>query len=152
MQALQHYFNSIAKTPLLTAQEERELSERISRGDLEAKSRMVDANLRLVVNIAQGYIASGIPLEDLIQEGSIGLIRAVEKFDHRRGNKFSTYATIWSRQAIGRAIKDKSRTVRLPEHVANKLLKIKKADRLLSTELGHEPTLAEIAEKAELDL
>ncbi len=130
--SLQLFLDGIAKTRLLTAAEELELAKRIERGDLAAKDRMVQANLRLVVSIAKRYRNQGLPFMDLIQEGSIGLVRAVEKFDHRKGFKFSTYATWWIRQAISRAIADKSRTIRIPIHINQTLQKLDGAQRKLS--------------------
>jgi RNA polymerase primary sigma factor len=144
--SLQLFLKDIGKVRLLTAAEEVELAKRIERGDLEAKQKMVESNLRLVVSIAKNYRNQGLPFLDLIQEGVLGLIRAAEKFDYRRGFKFSTYATWWIRQAIARALADKSRTIRIPVHVVEKLNKIGRAERKLVTELGREPTPEEIAE------
>ena len=127
--ALQLLLDGIAKTRLLTADEEVHLAKRIERGDLAAKDRMIEANMRLVVSIAKRYRNQGLPFLDLIQEGSIGLVRAVEKFDHRRGFKFSTYATWWIRQSISRAIADKSRTIRIPIHINQVLQKMDGAER-----------------------
>jgi RNA polymerase primary sigma factor len=137
---------AIGKVRLLTAQEEVILSKRIERGSFEAKQRMVEANLRLVVSIAKHYRNQGLPFLDLIQEGTFGLVRATEKFDHRRGFKFSTYATWWIRQAIARALADKARTIRIPVHIVEKLNRIGRAERKLVTGLGREPTAEEIAE------
>src|SRR3712207_981399 len=131
LDSLQQFLDGIAKTPLLTREEEVELAKRIERGDLEAKDHMTRANLRLVVSIAKRYRNQGLPFLDLIQEGTIGLVRAVEKFDWRKGWKFSTYATWWIRQAISRAIADKARTIRMPVHVVEKLNRIPRAERSL---------------------
>jgi RNA polymerase primary sigma factor len=143
---LQLFLKGIGKVRLLTAQEEVELSKRIERGSFEAKQRMVESNLRLVVSIAKNYRNQGLPFLDLIQEGTLGLVRAAEKFDYRRGFKFSTYATWWIRQAIARALADKARTIRIPVHVVEKLNRIGRAERKLMTGLGREPTAEEIAE------
>src|SRR5688572_26927268 len=146
------YLRRIARTPLLTPAQERALARRVERGDLGAKDHMIEANLRLVVHIAKRYQRedSSLTMQDLIQEGTIGLVRAVEKFDYRRGFRFSTYATLWIRQAIGRGIADKGRTIRLPVHVAQRERKIATVERQLSTKLGREPTPEEIAAEAEL--
>jgi RNA polymerase primary sigma factor len=143
---LQLFLKGIGKVRLLTAQEEVDLSKRIERGSFEAKQRMVEANLRLVVSIAKRYRNQGLPFLDLIQEGTLGLVRATEKYDYRRGFKFSTYATWWIRQAIARALADKARTIRIPVHIVEKLNRIGRAERKLLTELGREPTTEEIAE------
>jgi RNA polymerase primary sigma factor len=148
---LQLFLKGIGKVRLLTAQEEVELAKRIERGSFEAKQRMVEANLRLVVSIAKRYRNQGLPFLDLIQEGTIGLVRAAEKFDHRRGFKFSTYATWWIRQAIARSLADKARTIRIPVHVVEKLNRIGRAERKLMTGLGREPTVEEIAEVAGIE-
>ena len=144
--SLQLFLKDIGKVRLLTAQEEVDLAKRIERGDLDAKQKMVESNLRLVVSIAKNYRNQGLPFLDLIQEGTLGLVRAAEKFDYRKGFKFSTYATWWIRQAIARALADKARTIRIPVHVVEKLNKIGRAERKLVTELGREPTPEEIAE------
>ena len=144
--SLQLFLKDIGKVRLLTAQEEVGLAKRIERGDLDAKEKMIESNLRLVVSIAKNYRNQGLPFLDLIQEGTLGLVRAAEKFDYRRGFKFSTYATWWIRQAIARALADKARAIRIPVHVVEKLNKIGRAERKLLTELGREPTAEEIAE------
>jgi RNA polymerase primary sigma factor len=143
---LQLFLKGIGKVQLLTAQEEVQLSKRIERGSFEAKQRMVESNLRLVVSIAKHYRNQGLPFLDLIQEGTLGLVRATEKYDYRRGFKFSTYATWWIRQAIARSLADKARTIRIPVHVVEKLNRIGRAERKLMTGLGREPTAEEIAE------
>jgi RNA polymerase primary sigma factor len=148
--ALQLFLKDIGKVELLTAPQEVELAKRIERGDDSAKREMVEANLRLVVSIAKRYRNQGLPFLDLIQEGTIGLVRAAEKFDHRKGFKFSTYATWWIRQAVARALADKARTIRMPVHVVEKLNKIVRTERKLRAELGREPVSREIA--VELDL
>jgi RNA polymerase primary sigma factor len=150
--SLQAFLRDIGKVDLLTAAREVELAKRIERGDDGAKQEMVEANLRLVVSIAKRFRNQGLPFLDLIQEGSIGLVRAVEKFDHRKGFKFSTYATWWIRQAVTRALADKARTIRMPVHVVEKLYKIRRSERKLHGELGREPTLVEIACDADLTL
>jgi RNA polymerase primary sigma factor len=150
--SLELFLRDIGRIPLLTAREEIELARRIERGDLAAKDRMISSNLRLVVSIAKRYQGNELPLGDLVQEGTIGLVRAVEKFDHRRGFKFSTYATWWIRQSIARAIAEKGRTIRLPAHVDEMLRKLARAERRLSAEVAREPTDAEIAEAAGIDL
>jgi RNA polymerase primary sigma factor len=142
---LRLYFRSISRVPLLTARQEVGLAKRIERGDMAAKRQMVEANLRLVVSIARAYVGRGLPLMDLVQEGSLGLIRAAEKFDYRRGYKFSTYATWWIRQAITRAIADTARTVRLPVHMVEKLHRVARVELHLVQTLGREPTPTEIA-------
>jgi RNA polymerase primary sigma factor len=149
--SLQLFLKDIGKVRLLTAQEEVDLAKRIWRGDLAAKQKMVESNLRLVVSIAKNYRNQGLPFLDLIQEGTIGLVRAAEKFDYRKGFKFSTYATWWIRQAIARAVADKARTIRIPVHIVEKLNKIRRAERSLVTELGREPTPDEIAELTGID-
>ncbi len=145
LDSLRLYLRSIGKVELLTADEEVALAKRIERGDLMAKQHMVEANLRLVVSIAKAYLGRGLTFLDLIQEGSLGLIRAVEKFDYRRGYKFSTYATWWIRQAVTRAIADKGRTIRIPVHMVEKLNKVVHVERQLVQQLGREPTPEEIA-------
>jgi RNA polymerase primary sigma factor len=142
---LQLFLKDISKVRLLTAAQEVALAKRIERGDRRAKQEMVEANLRLVVSIAKKYRNRGLPFLDLIQEGTIGLARAAEKFDHRRGFKFSTYATWWIRQAVARALADKARTIRLPVHKVDSLHKILHSERILRAELYRDPTHAEIA-------
>ena len=149
--ALTLFLKDIGKVRLLTAHEEVELAKRIWRGDLDAKQRMVESNLRLVVSIAKHYRNQGLPFLDLIQEGTIGLVRAAEKFDYRKGFKFSTYATLWIRQAIARALADQARTIRIPVHIVEKLNKIRRAERSLVTARGREPTAQEIAEVTGID-
>ena len=139
--ALQLFLREIGRHPLLTAADEVELSKRIERGDMEAKRRMIECNLRLVVSIAKNYRNQGLPFLDLIQEGMFGLIRAVEKFEWQRGLKFSTYATWWIRQAVARAIADKARTIRVPVHVVERMQKMQRAERYLWTQLAREPSL-----------
>jgi RNA polymerase primary sigma factor len=150
--ALQLFLNELGRYPLLTATEEVELAKRIERGDLQAKERMILSNLRLVVSIAKKYQGADLPLLDLIQEGIFGLVRASEKFDWRKGYKFSTYATFWIRQAIQRGIETKARTIRIPIHVGQRERKIARAERELSAQLGRAPTDEEIAKHAELTL
>jgi RNA polymerase primary sigma factor len=145
LDSLRLYLRSIGKVELLTAEQEVSLAKRIERGDMHAKEQMVKANLRLVVSIAKGYLGRGLTFLDLIQEGSLGLIRAVEKFDYRRGYKFSTYATWWIRQAVTRAIADKARTIRIPVHMVEKLNNVVHVERQLVQKLGREPTAEEIA-------
>jgi RNA polymerase primary sigma factor len=147
LDALRLYLRAIGKVDLLTAAQEVELAKRIERGDMEAKRQMVEANLRLVVSIAKGYLGRGLSFLDLIQEGSLGLIRAVEKFDYRRGYKFSTYATWWIRQAVTRAVADKSRSIRIPVHMVEKLNRVHFVERQLVQDLGREPEPWEIAEE-----
>jgi RNA polymerase primary sigma factor len=144
--SIQQFMNEAARYPLLTAEEEVELAKRIERGDLAAKERMVNSNLRLVISIARKYQGQGLPLGDLIQEGMLGLIRAVEKFDWRKGFKFSTYGTLWIRQAIGRGLANSSRTVRLPVHIASQARKIRDAERDLAAKLERDPTPDELAD------
>ena len=149
--SLQLFLKDIGKVRLLTAQEEVDLAKRIWRGDLAAKQKMVESNLRLVVSIAKNYRNQGLPFLDLIQEGTIGLVRAAEMFDYRKGFKFSTYATWWIRQAVARALADKARTIRIPVHIVEKFNKIGRAERSLVTELGREPTPDEIAAVTGID-
>jgi RNA polymerase primary sigma factor len=144
LDSLRLYLRSIGSVDLLTADQEVELAKRIERGDMDAKRHMVEANLRLVVSIAKSYLGRGLSLLDLIQEGSLGLIRAVEKFDYRRGYKFSTYATWWIRQAVTRALADKSRTIRIPVHMVEKLNRVVHVERNLVQKLGREPEPQEI--------
>ena len=144
------YLKEIGKVPLLTAEEEKELAMKMEAGDMEAKKRLAEANLRLVVSIAKRYVGRGMLFLDLIQEGNLGLIKAVEKFDYRKGYKFSTYATWWIRQAITRAIADQARTIRIPVHMVETINKLIRVSRQLLQELGREPTPEEIAE--ELDM
>ena len=150
--SLQLFLRDIARRRLLTAAEEVDLAKQIERGNQAAKDRMIESNLRLVVSNAKRYRGLGLPFLDLIQEGMLGLIRAVEKFDHRRGFKFSTYATWWIRQAMQRGLQHQSRTIRIPVHVGQELTKIRAAERKLSGELGREPTLAEVAERVGMDM
>jgi RNA polymerase primary sigma factor len=144
------YLKEIGKVPLLTAEEEIELAKRMEEGDEEAKKRLAEANLRLVVSIAKRYVGRGMLFLDLIQEGNLGLIKAVEKFDYRKGFKFSTYATWWIRQAITRAIADQARTIRIPVHMVETINKLVRVSRQLLQELGREPTPEEIAEKMDI--
>jgi RNA polymerase primary sigma factor len=150
--ALQLFLNEAGRWSLLTKEEEVELAKRIERGDLEAKERMINSNLRLVVSIAKKYQGHGLSLLDLIQEGIIGLIRAVEKFDWRRGFKFSTYATWWIRQAVQRGVANKARTIRIPVHIADREQRIARAERALAPKLGRQPTEEEVAKQAKLPL
>jgi len=148
------YLRRIARTPLLTPAQEQALARRIERGDLAAKDHMIEANLRLVVHLAKRYQRedSGLTLQDLIQEGTIGLVRAVEKFDYRRGHRFSTYATLWIRQALGRALADKGRMIRLPVPVADRVRRLETAERVLAGRLAGVPTAAELAAELEWDV
>ena len=150
--SLQLFLRDIAQRPLLTATEEVELAKRIERGDLEAKERMINSNLRLVVSLARKYQGHDLPLLDLIQEGILGLIRAVEKFDYRRGFKFSTYATWWIRQAMQRGLQHHSRTIRIPVHIGQELTKVRAVERKLGSELGREPTAEEVAKQLGMDV
>lgn len=145
LDSLRLYLRSIGQVDLLNARQEVELAKRIERGDMDAKRQMVEANLRLVVSIAKSYLGRGLSFLDLIQEGSLGLIRAVEKFDYRRGYKFSTYATWWIRQAVTRAVADKSRSIRIPVHMVEKLNRVHFVERQLVQDLGREPEPEEIA-------
>jgi len=148
------YLRRIARTALLTPSQERELARRVERGDLVAKDHMIEANLRLVVHIAKRYQRedSSLTMQDLIQEGTIGLVRAVEKFDYRKGFRFSTYATLWIRQAIGRALADKGRIVRLPIPVADRVRKLEIVERTLATRMGATPTNEELAAELEWEI
>lgn len=141
------HLKEIGRIPLLTTEEEIQLAEKISSGDDNARERLIEANLRLVVSIAKHYVGRGMPFLDLIQEGYIGLIKAVEKFDHTKGYKFSTYATWWIRQSISRAIADQARTIRIPVHMVETITKVKKAQTLLLHKNGHEPTIEEVAKE-----
>ncbi|MCM1022968.1 MAG: RNA polymerase sigma factor RpoD [Prevotella sp.] len=144
------YLKEIGRVPLLTAEEEIELAERMAQGDIKARKRLAEANLRLVVSIAKRYVGRGMQFLDLIQEGNLGLIKAVEKFDHTKGFKFSTYATWWIRQAITRAIADQARTIRIPVHMVETITKVKKASSQLLHQNGHDPSPEEIAEFTEM--
>jgi RNA polymerase primary sigma factor len=150
--ALQLFLRDVRRYPLLTKEQEVELAKRIEQGDLEAKEQMINSNLRLVVSLAKRYQGHELPLLDLIQEGIFGLIRAAEKFDWRKGYKFSTYATFWIRQAIQRGLANRARTIRIPVHIGQRERKIARAARELAVELGREPTDEEIAAKAELSV
>ena len=150
LDSLRLYLREIGRVPLLTADQEVYLAKRIERGDMSAKTQMIEANLRLVVSIAKAYLGRGLSFLDLIQEGSLGLIRAVEKFDYRKGYKFSTYATWWIRQAVTRAIADKARTIRIPVHMVEKLNKVVHIERQLVQRLGREPRPDEIATELEM--
>jgi RNA polymerase primary sigma factor len=150
--ALQLFLRDAGRHPLLTAAQEVELTKRIERGELDAKRTMIESNLRLVVSIAKRYRHQGLPFLDLIQEGTLGLIRAVDKFDWRRGFKFSTYATWWIGQAVARGLADKARTIRMPVHIVERMQKLNRAERMLWSELGREPTLDEVTERAGLPL
>jgi RNA polymerase primary sigma factor len=150
LDSLRLFLREIGKVPLLTADQEVSLAKRVERGDLAAKTQMIEANLRLVVSIAKSYLGRGLSFLDLIQEGSLGLIRAVEKFDYRKGFKFSTYAHWWIRQAVTRAIADKARTIRIPVHMYERLNKVTHIQRQLVQRLGREPRPDEIADELEL--
>jgi RNA polymerase primary sigma factor len=150
--ALQLFLRDAGRHPLLTAAQEVELTKRIERGDEQAKRTMIESNLRLVVSIAKKYRHQGLPFLDLIQEGTLGLIRAVEKFDWRRGFKFSTYATWWIGQAVARGLADKARTIRMPVHIVERMQKLNRAERMLWSELGRKPKLKEVTERAGLPL
>src|SRR5438105_1885069 len=150
--AMALFLREVARHPLLTREQEVELAKRIERGDLEAKERMVNSNLRLVISNARKYQGNDLPLLDLIQEGILGLIRAAEKFDYSKGFKFSTYATFWIRESIQRAIANRARTIRIPVHIGQRERKIGRVQRELSAELGREPTDEEIAKAAELEV
>ncbi|HWH45965.1 MAG TPA: sigma-70 family RNA polymerase sigma factor [Thermoleophilaceae bacterium] len=152
LDALQLLIDASLRYPLLTPAEEVALAQRIERGDLDAKDRMINSNLRLVVSNARRYQGQGLPLGDLVQEGMLGLIRAVEKFDWRKGFRFSTYATLWIRQAIQRGLANTGRSVRLPVHVGQRARKIARAERELAAKLGRDPTVEEIAIATELDV
>lgn len=145
--SLRMYLRDIGRIPLLSAAQEVSLAKRMERGDMDAKSRLVEANLRLVVSIAKRYLGRGLSFLDLIQEGNLGLIRAVEKFDYRRGYKFSTYATWWIRQAVTRAIADQARTIRVPVHMIEAINKVNRVSRQLLQELGRDPSPAEVAKR-----
>ena len=150
--SLDLFLNRIAATPLLTAEQEVELAQRIERGDYDAKEHMIEANLRLVVSIAKRYRGLGLPFMDLIQEGTVGLIRAAEKFDWRKGFKFSTYATLWIQQSIARALADKSRVVRLPVHIGDRLRKLDVTERQLEAQSGQSPSIETVAEAVGIDV
>ena len=152
LDSLQLYLREIGRVPLLTADQEVYLAKRVERGDLAAKRQMIEANLRLVVSIAKPQLGRGLSFLDLIQEGSVGLIRAVEKFDYRRGFRFSTYATWWIRQAVQRGVANKSRTIRIPVHIVEREQKMARAERELATQLGRVPTEQEVAKRAKLPL
>src|SRR5512134_3199434 len=150
--ALQLFFNEMRRYPLLSKEEEIELAQAVERGDLEAKEKLINSNLRLVVSNARRYMRQDLNLLDLIQEGILGLIRAAEKFDYRKGFKFSTYATFWIRQAIQRALANQGRTIRIPVHIGQRERKIAKAERELAVELGRTPTDEELATRADISL
>ena len=150
--SLQLFLKDIGKFELLTAQQEVDLAMAIERGELSAKKKMIESNLRLVISIAKNYRNQGLPFLDLIQEGTLGLVRAAEKFDYRKGFKFSTYATWWIRQAIARGLADKARTIRMPVHVVEKLNKISRVERRLQHDLSREPTIKEISKESGIDV
>ena len=152
LDSLQLFFNEARRYPLLNAAEEIDLAKRIERGDVAAKDRLINSNLRLVVSVARKYQGQGLPLGDLVQEGMLGLIRATEKFDWRRGYKFSTYGTLWIKQAIQRGLENSGRTIRLPVHIGQRARKIARADRELAVKLGRQPTDQEIADLIELEV
>jgi len=152
LDSLRLYLREIGRVPLLTAEQEVSLAKRIERGDMIAKQQMIEANLRLVVSIAKGYLNRGLSFLDLIQEGSLGLIRAVEKFDYRRGYKFSTYATWWIRQAVTRAIADKARTIRIPVHMVEKLNRVVHMERSMTQRLGRDPRPEELADELRMSV
>jgi RNA polymerase primary sigma factor len=148
--ALGEFFRQASRYPLLSATEEVELAKRIERGDLEAKDRMINSNLRLVISQARRFQGQGLPMGDLVQEGMLGLIRAVEKFDWRKGFKFSTYAVLWIKQAIGRGLANSGTTIRIPVHIGQRERKVKTTERELAVKLGRQPSDAEIAELTDL--
>src|SRR5213082_3398153 len=148
---LKLYVRAIGDGPLLTPAEERELARRKDEGDEEAKKKLIESNLRLVMSITRNYTKAGVPLLDLIQEGNLGLIRAVEKFDYRMGYKLSTYATWWIRQSVSRALADQGRTIRLPAHVGDRVRRLLRARRQLAQKLSREPTLPELAKEASIE-
>jgi len=150
--SLDLFLRDAGRHPLLTAAQEVKLTKLVERGDAGAKQTMIESNLRLVVSIAKNYRHQGLPFLDLIQEGTLGLMRAVEKFDWRRGYRFSTYATWWIRQAVTRGLADKASTIRMPTHIVQRRQQLDRAERMLSVELGRKPTLQEVAERAGLPL
>jgi RNA polymerase primary sigma factor len=150
--SLDLFLRDAGRRPLLTAAQEIKLTKLVERGDAGAKQAMIESNLRLVISIAKKYRHQGLPFLDLIQEGTLGLMRAVDKFDWRRGNKFSTYATLWISQAVARGLADKARTIRVPVHMVERRQHLDRANRMLSVELGREPTLQEMSERAGLSL
>lgn len=148
--SIKMYMKEVSKYPLLTEERELELAKRVQEGDMEARNEFVNANLRLVISVAKHYIGCGIPFLDLIQEGNVGLMKAVEKFDYTKGYRFSTYGTWWVKQAITRAISDQSRTIRIPAHIVESISKVKKTERELSMKLGRDPKPAEIAKEMDM--